>query len=136
MTATPKFVFRCSLLLAAACATAACSASGKSAVADPAGTYSLVSVDGKPTPASIDHDGTKLQVRSGTFVIRPDGTCSTTTVFVGPAGGEMTRAVNATYTRDAATLTMRWKGAGTTVGTSDGTTFTMENEGLAWVYRK
>lgn len=107
-----------------------------SAAADPAGTYSLVSVDGKPVPTTLSHEGATLRVRSGTFIIGSDGTCSTTTAFVGPAGAEVTRTVNATYVRDGATLTMRWKGAGTTVGTSDGKTFTMVNEGVSWSYSK
>ena len=72
--------------------------------------------------------------------INADGTCSTKTVFVGPRGGELTREVNATSTQSriehVVKFTMRWEGAGMTVGTSDGTTFTMDNEGLLWVYRK
>jgi hypothetical protein len=29
-----------------------------------------------------------------------------------------------------------WDGAGTTTGTVDGTTFTMDNEGMLFVYRR
>ena len=101
-----------------------------------AGVYALVSVDGKPVPANITHEGTALQVRSGTFTINADGTCSTTSVFVPPSGTEITREVSATYNREGAKLNMQWKGAGRTTGTIDGNTFTMENEGMVLAYKK
>ena len=104
--------------------------------ADFAGVYALVSVNGKNVPTSVSHDGTGLQVRSGSFTINADGTCGTKTVFVPPSGQEATREVSATYTQDGAKLTMQWKGAGMTVGTVDGNTFTMDNEGMIFVYRK
>jgi hypothetical protein len=104
--------------------------------AGPAGVYNLVSVDGKTVPASVSHEGATLQVRSGAFTINADGTCSSKLIFVPPSGTEETREVSATYTRDGSKLTMQWKGAGTTVGTIDGKTFTMDNEGMVFVYRK
>lgn len=100
------------------------------------GTYALVSVDGASVPARVRHDGASLEVRSGNFTIGSDGTCSTTTVFVAPSGAVVTRTVDARYSCDGARLTMRWKGAGTTVGTIDGSTFTMDNEGMSFVYRR
>jgi hypothetical protein len=105
-------------------------------VADPAGIYALVSVNGKPVPASLSHEGATLQVRSGTFTINADGTCSSKMVFVPPSGNEATREVSATYTKDGSKLTMKWKGAGITVGTIEGNTFTMNNEGMLLVYKK
>ncbi|PYJ04007.1 MAG: hypothetical protein DME25_10665 [Verrucomicrobia bacterium] len=104
--------------------------------ADPIGVYALVSVNGKPVPASVAHQGATLQVRSGAFTINADGTCVSKMIFVPPSGTEATREVRATYTKDGSKLTMQWKGAGKTVGTIDGNTFTMENEGMALVYRK
>ena len=103
---------------------------------DPSGDYVLVSVSGNPVPASVDHDGVKLQVRSGTFTINADGTCGTKTVFVPPSGQEATRQVSATYTKEGSKLTMQWKGAGMTTGTLEGNTFAMNNEGMLFVYRK
>jgi hypothetical protein len=102
----------------------------------PTGTYALVSVDGKQVPATIDHDGTAIKVNSGTFTINADGTCSTKTVFVPPSGAEASKEVSATYTREGSKLTMQWSGAGTTTGTVEGNTFTMNNEGMLFVYRK
>ena len=103
---------------------------------DPTGVYALVSVNGNAVPASVPHDGTALQVRSGSFTIKADGTCSTKTVFVPPSGQEATREVSATYTKEGAKLTMQWQGAGTTTGTVAGNTFTMDNEGMLFVYKK
>jgi hypothetical protein len=101
-----------------------------------AGVYTLVTVDGKPMPADISHEGHALQVRSGSFTLNADGTCSSKMVFV-PAGGlEVTREVSAAYTRTGSKLDMRWKGAGTTTGTLEGTKFTMNNEGMTLIYQE
>jgi len=124
-------------LVAMALVISACQKQLKTAnAADTAGAYALVSVDGKPVPASVSHQGATLEVRSGTFTIKNDGTCSSKMVFVPPSGTEATREVGATYTRDGSKLSMEWKGAGKTVGAIDGNTFTMENEGMMYVYRK
>ena len=68
-------------------------------MAEIAGTYALVRVDGKEIPASVLHEGTALEVRSGSFTFGADGTCSTVTVFVPPSGREATREVTATYAK-------------------------------------
>ena len=103
---------------------------------DIAGEYALISVDGKPVPTEVSHEGATLQVRSGTFTINADGTCGTQTIFIPPSGEEVKRDVTATYTRDGSTLEMTWKGAGKTVGTIQGNTFTMDNEGIIFIFRK
>ena len=103
---------------------------------DVAGVYALVSVNGNPVPTSVSHEGVTLQVLSGSFIINADGTCSSKTIFVPPSGSEMTREVTATYTKDGSKMTMQWEGAGTTVGTVEGNTFTMDNEGMVFVYKK
>jgi hypothetical protein len=104
--------------------------------AEYAGVYVLISVDGKPVPANITHESIAMQVRSGTFTINADGKCSTKTVFVPPSGTEVTREVSATYTKEGSKLTMQWKSAGTTIGTIQGNTFIMNNEGMVFVYSK
>lgn len=103
---------------------------------EPAGAYALVSVNGNQVPADVDHDGVTLKVLSGMFTINDDGTCRSKTVFVVPSGTETEREVNATYTQDGPTLTMQWEGAGMTVGVVEGNTFTMDNEGMVFVYSK
>lgn len=101
-----------------------------------AGTYTLVSVDGKQVPCALQHAGSAVTVKSGTFNINPDGTCSSRVFFSGATGGESVREVKATFTSQGSKLTMKWEGAGTTMGTVDGDTFTMNNEGMIFVYRK
>ena len=102
----------------------------------PASAYTLVSVDGKPVPCSIEHEGTKLAVRSGTFLITDDGTCVSKVLFSPPSGQEVTREVKASYTLQGQTLTMKWEGAGVTTGTVQGDDFTMNNEGMNFAYRR
>ncbi|MDX2472313.1 MAG: hypothetical protein QNL91_01260 [Candidatus Krumholzibacteria bacterium] len=125
------------LALALVLCVAGCSKQKPALQSDgPAGAYALVSVNGNQVPTEVDHDGVILKVLSGRFTINDDGTCRSKTVFVVPSGTEAEREVSATYTKDGATLTMRWEGAGTTVGTVAGKTFTMDNEGIVYVYRK
>jgi len=100
------------------------------------GVYKLVSVDGKTVPASITHESVTMQVRSGSFTINADGTCASKMFFSVQSGSEMMREVSATYTKEGSKLAMQWKGAGKTTGTLDGDTFTMNNEGIVFVYKK
>lgn len=105
-------------------------------MAEIAGTYALVSVDAKPVPAMVSHDGTALEVRSGAFTFGADGRCSTRTVFVPPSGRETVRDVDAVFAKNGSRLTMWWSGGGMTTGSVDGNTFTMDNEGMVFVYRR
>jgi hypothetical protein len=119
-------------LLLTACAAGTSGVSGGGLV----GVYRLVSVDDKPLPAGVDHGGTTLWVRSGSFTFHADGTCGTRTTFVPPSGTEIVREVRADYTRDGSRLRMRWHGAGTTSGSIQGDTFTLNNGGMTFVYRR
>ncbi len=103
---------------------------------DISGVYSLVSVDGKKVPGTISHGGHTLEVRSGTFTIARDGNCTSKLTFVPPSGVESTMEVKATSTREGAKLKMQWVGAGITTGKIEGNTFTMENEGMVFTYKK
>jgi len=135
--AITKHALQLCVLLTAGLLLSACKPEAKVAKdVDPTGVYTLVSVNGNAVPASVSHDGTALQVRSGTFTIKADGTCGTKTVFVPPSGQEATRDVSATYTKEGSKLTMKWQGAGMTTGTIEGNTFTMDNEGMLFAYKK
>ena len=103
---------------------------------DIAGSYTLVSINGTPLPFTVTHEGPGIQVTSGTFTIRSDGTCTSVVAFLMPSGQAQSREVGATYTRDGSRLTMQWQGAGVTNGTVEGDTFTMDNEGQLFLYRK
>ena len=104
--------------------------------ADKIGNYELTAVNGIAIPATVSHDDAKIKVHSGVFAIRDDGTCSSKTVFSPPSAGKTTRVAHATYTRKDSNLVMRWRGAGTTTGTVDGETFTMDNHGIIFSYRR
>ena len=112
-TWSTRRVLQLVFLLTAGILLSACKQESKVVdVADPTGVFTLVSVNGNKVPASVSHDGTPLQVRSGSFTIKADGTCGTTTVFVPPSGKEATREVSATYTKEGSKVTMQWQGAG------------------------
>jgi len=103
---------------------------------DITGSYALVSINGTNLPFTVTHEPPGVRVTSGTFTIRPDGTCGSASAFVLPSGEAQSREVSATYTRDGSKLTIQWQGAGVTYGTVEGDTFTMENEGQLLLYRK
>jgi hypothetical protein len=103
---------------------------------NPSGTYALVSVDGHTLPYTMQHEGAVPTIKFGTFTFNPDGTCSSKIVFSLPSGGDSSREVKAAYTRQGAKLTMRWEGTGTTTGTVDGDTFSMNNEGMVFAYHR
>ncbi len=100
---------------------------------NPVGSYALVSVDGKKVPCTVDHDGRSMTINSGSFMINADGTCNSSMSL---AGRDAAIEVKATYTRDGSKLTMKWQGAGMTIGTVENGIFTMNNEGMVLVYRK
>src|SRR5262249_53593674 len=60
---------------------------------NPVGTYTLVSVDGNRVPCKVQHEGHPLMVKSGTFIINPDGTCSSKMDFSAPSGVDASRDV-------------------------------------------
>ena len=126
------------LVLALAGCKPAAKAVPDKAVADinPAGVYTLASVDGKPVPCALTHEGMTMTVKSGGFTIGADGTCSSKMNVSVLSHGDIDREVKATYTRQGARLTMQWEGAGTTIGTVDGNKFTMDNEGMVFAYQK
>jgi hypothetical protein len=104
--------------------------------ADVSGVYTLVTVNGMKLPATVSHESAGLQIRAGSFTIRADGQCISRMTFVPPSGQETTLERNATYTREGGKLTMQWQGAGRTIGTVEGNTFTMENESMVFAFKK
>jgi hypothetical protein len=100
---------------------------------NPVGTYKLTTVDGSQVPCTLTHEGHTMTIKSGGFLINADGTCSSQMLL---EGRDTPIEVKATYTREGTKLTMQWQGAGTTLGTVQGDTFTMNNEGMVFVYRK
>ena len=74
-----------------------------------------------------------MTIQSGGFQINSDGTCSSKMFLAGRSTAIETRAK---YTQSGPKLTMKWEGAGTTIGAVEGETFTMNNEGMVFAYRK
>lgn len=105
----------------------------ETAANDTAGVYRLVAVNGSDVPTTVSHGNAKIKVHSGTFIINADGTCISKTVF---GSQKINREVKATYTQEGSTLNMQWIGAGRTEGTIEGETFTMNNEGMTFTYKK
>lgn len=99
-------------------------------------TYKLVSIDGQTVPCSPMHDGQRVpEVSGGVMTINSDGTFAgglefTDPHIVAPSGAP------GTFTRESNTLTMKHPGAGYTKATIDGDKFTMDNEGMLFVYQK
>lgn len=110
--------------------------SAPGASSEHAGTYKLLSISGSQLPCKPPHEGGAPEVQSGSIVLNADGTLSSTTIFKIPSGQVMNREVPGTYTREGAKFIMRWKDAGMTTGTLEGSTFTMVNEGMPFVYSK
>lgn len=103
---------------------------------EPTGTYTLVSVDGRPLPCPIRHEGSPT-MKEGRLVFTSPDVCTSRTVFTVPRReGDIVREVTATWTREGDMLTMRWEGMGTTTGTLSGASFVMDNEGILFEYRK
>lgn len=100
---------------------------------NPVGTYALMTVDGNKVPCNVQHEGHTTTINSGSFIINAEGTCSSK---ISLAGRDAAIEVKATYTREGPKLTMQWQGAGMTIGTVEGDTFTMNNEGMIFAYRK
>jgi len=103
---------------------------------NPAGTYTLVSVDGKKVPCTIDHEGRAMSVQSGVFTISTNREItSVMTISVGDKKN-IRCETHATFTVKGSELTMKWQNAGMTRGRLSGQTFTMTNEGMALVFQK
>jgi len=135
--ATPRFphlclFWACLMLAATGCKPAA----DVSANPDPVGVYTLASVDGKSVPCELVHEGVTLTIKSGVFTINPDGTCRSQMAFTVPAHGDQSTDMKATCRRQGAELTMKWQGAGRTLGNVHGNLFTMTNEDMVLAYRK
>src|SRR4030095_12880531 len=106
------------------------------AMPDFTGTYTLATINGNKLPFIPPHEGGPREVQSGALTLNGDGTVSATTTFRVPSGQVANREVSGTYTRDGDRVNMQWKAAGRTIGTLEGATFTMDNEGILFAYRK
>lgn len=106
------------------------------ASSDVTGVYTLVSVDDKALPCVLNHAGTTMTIQSGSFTITPEGRCISSIKLSVGSNKDMTKVTRATYIQSGAELTMQWEHAGTTRGRVVDNIFTMNNEGMIFIYRK
>ena len=100
------------------------------------GTYSLVTIDGHALPYIPSHEGGAPQVVSSTLTLNADGTFRMSMSYGAPSGKTVSRDFSGTYTQEGNVLNMLWKGAGKTTATFEGSTLTLNNEGILFAYRK
>lgn len=101
---------------------------------DFAGTYNLVTVDGHAIPYAPMHEGQQApQIVSSGLTLNEDGTFVSTMSYNNPT---MSRDFKGTYAKVGADYVLTWEGAGQTRVTIDGSTLTMNNEGMLFVYQK
>ncbi len=100
------------------------------------GYYQLVSVNDEAVPGLVNHRFTQLRIHAGDFTIRSDGSCSTRLEFSPPFGGKELRVSHCEYEQEGSQLTMRWLGAGQTVGELAGSSFSTDNQGMEFVFQR
>ncbi len=110
--------------------------SGAAKDSDPAGTYTLATINGNKLPFTPPHEGGAPEVQSGSIKLNADGSFTSSMSYGLPAGKVSSRDFSGTYTREGTNLKLQWKGAGVTSATLEGDTFTMNNEGTLFAYRK
>lgn len=119
------------VLAAAACGKSSTAA----ATADEIGTYSLVSVNGAAVPCNITEGSVTARITAGSLTFSSGGTVRVVTSFT-VNGQQQGTDVSGTYTRAGSAFTMHYTNGGANTGTLSGTSFTMMNEGMAWVYAR
>ena len=125
------------LLVVGLCLPSGRGASDKTQASDHEGTYTLISIDGNKLPYAPPHEGgaPRILVLTGTITLNADGTFASAMTYDLPAGVS-SQQFSGTYTRNGSSFILRWKGAGTTTATLEGNTFTMDNEGSLFAYRR
>lgn len=121
--------------VAIACLFAGCGARGRPASRATEEQFKLVAIDGRTLPCVVGPERGHPEVREGRFTLHSDGTCESDIAFA-VGGAEKKRTVRADYVRDGDLLTMRWQGAGTTMGRMVGDVFAMTNEAAVFLYRR
>ena len=97
------------------------------------GTYTLVTIDGNKLPYAPQG---APEIQSGTITLNADGTFISAMSYRLASGEVASRDFSGTYTRDGSRFSLQWEGAGITTATLEDNTFTMNNEGLLFAYRK
>ncbi|HIK97839.1 MAG TPA: hypothetical protein EYG10_07030 [Gammaproteobacteria bacterium] len=100
------------------------------------GVYKLVSINDHELPYSPPHAGGAPEVRAGEITLIEDGSFTSAMNYGLPDGKETGREFKGSYSRNGSDFHLKWEGAGTTTASLEGDTFTMNNEGVLFAYRK
>lgn len=103
---------------------------------DHVGTYTLATINGNRLPFTPPNEGGAPQIESGAIALLADGSFSSTMTYRMPDGKVGNRGSSGSYTRQGSSFKLEWKGAGVTLGTLEGNTFTIDDDGLKCAYRK
>ena len=103
---------------------------------DYTGIYNLITIDGNNLPYTPSHEGNTLQVQSSTFILNTDAAFEMTMTYKRQSGEIFNQDFSGTYTLNNYTFTFHWQGAGKNTAALEGDSFTMNNEGLLFLYRK
>jgi len=121
------------LLLVAAISLLACTR----APVDYTGTYSMVSIDDNELPYTPTHQGQKgPEIISGSMTLNADGTFVFSMSYRNPSGAIGENNLEGTYTVEGSEFRLQWQGAGITLGTLDGDSFSFNNEGMVFTFQK
>ena len=112
---TPRIIAFMVLVLLLLCAVARGRAQAvEKAAASPVGVYQLMSVDGRSVPGTINHEGTVMNVHSGSLTITTNHQItSVMTISVGDRQNVRVET-HAAYTVKNSELAMKWQNAGLT----------------------
>jgi hypothetical protein len=103
-------------------------------------TYNLVSLAGKPVPCPGPGDADFVFTSGSTITMNNDGMYAVLFQFAKPGGGTFGVDFNGTYTKEGSDCTLDWTektGKKLQVKvTIDGSTLTMTDEGILYVFQK
>lgn len=121
--------------------TAACG--GGDGITEPAsiaGTYNLVTIDGKSPPIVLfDEPGLKVEIMSGNFILAEGRTFTTNVVFRFTEAGQVStksESYDGTYTVTGSTVDFAYSDGDSASGTLNGNTLTFVDGGSTAVFRK
>ncbi|MGE5101455.1 MAG: hypothetical protein ACM3SX_15815 [Deltaproteobacteria bacterium] len=119
---------------------AACGGSGTDAVAPAStevGSYTLLSLNGHPLPATVTEGSTTTDVLSGGLTLMSGGTLSMRVVYqlIGQTT-PVTNDLTGHYTRQGSSLSFTYNNGGANTGTLTSDTLRMSNEGAIWLFAR
>lgn len=100
------------------------------------GVYTPLSIDDKIVPCEISHEGAAMTIKSGAFILRAGGRCSSMMNISVGAGKDINLERKASFISQGAEHPEQWEGAGTTLGSVHDISFTMTHESVVFSCQK